>query len=184
MSSPDAFTLRLATPDDCDAIRALMHTAIHELQKAYLDPDQVAASVAGMGLDTQLIEDQTYFTVWHGDDLAGCGGWSNRATLYGGNHSAGRNLRLLDPQTDRARIRAMYTSPRYTNRGIGRMILEASEAAARAAGFRSLEMAATMAGKPFYLKCGYAIESEWQDENGAVPVPLATMVKTIADEAI
>jgi GNAT superfamily N-acetyltransferase len=184
MSTPDAFDLRLATLADCDVIRALMDVSIRELQKGYLDADQIKASSAGMGLDTQLIEDQTYFTVWCGNDLAGCGGWSHRATLYGGNHSAGRSLRLLDPRTERARIRAMYTSPRYTNRGIGRMILEASEAAALAAGFRSLEMAATMAGKPFYLKCGYVVESEWYDENGVVPVPLATMVKTIADEAI
>jgi GNAT superfamily N-acetyltransferase len=161
-----------------------MDMAIHELQKGYLDPDQIKASAAGMGLDTQLIIDETYFTVWCGEELAGCGGWSHRATLYGGNHSAGRSARLLDPKTERARIRAMYTSPRHTNRGIGRMILEASEKAAAAAGFRTLEMAATMAGKPFYLKCGYSVESEWYDENGAVPVPLATMVKTIADESI
>jgi GNAT superfamily N-acetyltransferase len=184
MSTPDAFDLRLATFADCDAIRALMAIAIRELQKDYLTSDQIEASFAGMGLDSQLIEDGTYFTVWDGDMLAGCGGWSHRATLHGGDHSAGRSLRLLDPGIERARIRAMYTSPRYTNRGIGRMILEASEAAALAAGFRSLEMAATLAGKPFYLKCGYVVESEWQDENGAVPVPLATMVKTIADEAI
>jgi GNAT superfamily N-acetyltransferase len=184
MSTPDPFHLRLTALADCDAIRALMDVAIHELQKGYLDPNQIKASAAGMGLDTQLIEDQTYFTVWCGNDLAGCGGWSNRATLYGGNHSAGRSLRLLDPQTERARIRAMYTSPHYVNRGIGRMILETSEKAAFAEGFRSLEMAATMAGKQFYLKCGYAVESEWYNENVAIPVPLATMVKTIADEAI
>ena len=184
MSTPDALHLRHAALADCDAIRALMEISIRELQKGYLTSDQIEASFAGMGLDTQLIKDGTYFVVLDGDDLAGCGGWSNRATLYGGNHSAGRSLRLLDPQTERARIRAMYTNPRYTNRGIGRMILVASEAAALAAGFRSLEMAATMAGKPFYLKCGYRVEAEWQDENGAVPVPLATMVKTIADEAI
>jgi GNAT superfamily N-acetyltransferase len=184
MSTSDALHLRHAMLADCDAIRALMENSIHELQKGYLTSDQIEASFAGMGLDTQLIDDGTYFVVLNGDDLAGCGGWSNRATLYGGNHSAGRNLRLLDPQTERARIRAMYTSPHHTNRGIGRMILEASEKAAAAAGFRALEMAATMAGKPFYLKCGYRVESEWYDENGAVPVPLATMVKSIADEPI
>ena len=161
-----------------------MDAAIHELQKAYLDADQIKASATGMGLDSQLIEDETYFTIWCGDELAGCGGWSYRATLYGGNHSAGRSMRLLDPRSERARIRAMYTSPIFTNRGIGRMILQASEKAAIEAGFSALEMAATMAGKPFYLKCGYAIESEWYDENGAVPVPLATMVKTIADAAM
>ena len=171
--------LRPATPADCDAIRALITRAIEELQQGYLTPEQVAASHAGMGLDTQLIEDGTYFTVWDEDQLAGCGGWSFRSALYGGNHSAGRSARLLDPGTERARIRAMYAHPDHVKRGIGRMVLDAGEDAARAAGFKALEMAATMAGKPFYLRCGYVVESEWFDTNGAVPVPLATMVKAL-----
>jgi GNAT superfamily N-acetyltransferase len=175
------YRLRLATPEDSEAIRKLMDLSIHQLQQAYLSPEQIAASAASMGLDTQLIADGTYFTVWSGDTLAGCGGWSRRATLYGGNHSAGRDISLLDPTRDRARIRAMYTHPDHVGKGIGRMVIEAGEAAARAEGFQALEMAATMAGKPFYLKCGYVIESEWFDENGTVPVPLATMVKRIAD---
>ncbi len=178
------YHLRLAIMHDCDAIRALMALAINELQAAYLTPEQVAASAASMGLDTQLIEDGTYFTVWSGDArpgdiLAGCGGWSRRATLYGGNHSAGRDISLLDPAKDRARIRAMYTHPGHVGKGVGRLVIDAAEAAARAEGFTALEMAATMAGKPFYLKCGYSIESEWFDHGGAVPVPLATMVKTL-----
>ncbi len=171
--------IRIANAADIDAIRALMDRAIRELQKGFLSAAQVESSSAGMGLDTQLIEDGTYFTVWCGDILAGCGGWSHRATLYGGNHSAGRSARLLDPATERGRIRAMYTNPDFTRRGVGTMILEAGEAAARAAGFKALEMAATMAGMPLYLRAGYVVESEWFDENGAVPVPLATMVKAI-----
>jgi GNAT superfamily N-acetyltransferase len=178
-TTQNPYHLRIATPEDSEAIRALMDLSIHQLQSAYLTPDQVAASAASMGLDTQLIADGTYFTVWSGDTLAGCGGWSRRATLYGGNHSAGRDISLLDPARDRARIRAMYTHPDHIGNGIGRMVIEAGEAAARAEGFQALEMAATMAGKPFYLKCGYIIESEWFDENGAVPVPLATMVKVL-----
>ncbi len=180
-ADPNNFTLRLATIADSQPIRELMDLAIHQLQTGYLSGDQIAASTASMGLDTLLIEDATYFTVWHAQDLAGCGGWSRRATLYGGNHSAGRSTRLLDPSSERGRIRAMYTHPDYTKLGVGRMILEASETAAYQEGFRSLEMAATMAGMPFYLKCGYKVESEWFDENGAVPVPLATMFKSLAD---
>ncbi len=172
-------SLRLAHPSDCDQIRALMMLSIRLLQKGYLTPDQIEASHAGMGLDTQLIADGTYFTVWDGLTLVGCGGWSYRATLHGGDHSANRDLRCLDPKTERARIRAMYTHPDHVKRGIGQMIITASESAARDQGFRTLEMAATMAGKPFYLKCGYDIESEWFDDHGAVPVPLATMVKMI-----
>lgn len=172
-------TLRLATDSDVPAIKALMHRSIQELQVGYLSPDQIEASFAGMGLDTQLITDQTYFCVMDGGELVGCGGWSRRATLYGGNHSAGRDARMLDPQTERARIRAMYTHPDHAKRGIGRMILAAGEQAAKAEGFKALEMAATLAGEPFYKRCGYSVESEWTDDNGAVPVPLKTMVKDI-----
>lgn len=172
-------SLRLATSDDIPAIKSLMERAIYELQKGYLTEAQIKASFGAMGLDTQLIDDGTYFCVMDGAALVGCGGWSRRATLYGGNHSAGRDARMLDPKFDRARIRAMYTHPDHTKRGIGRMILHAGERAAKSEGFTALEMAATMAGVPFYKRCGYIIESEWTDNNGAVPVPLCTMVKSI-----
>ncbi len=172
--------IKFASEDDIEAIGSLMNRAIVELQAGYLTDAQIAASFSGMGLDTQLIKDKTYFVVYDGETLVGCGGWSRRATLYGGNHSAGRNASLLDPATDRARIRAMYTHPEHTKRGIGRMILLAGEKAARAEGFQALEMAATKAGEPFYLRCGYHIEREWEDTNGAVPVPLLTMVKQLS----
>ena len=171
--------IRLAKPQDVPAISELMELAIAELQKGFLTPEQVESSRAGMGLDLQLIEDGTYFCVEEDGILVGCGGWSRRATLYGGNHSAGRDPRLLDPATERARIRAMYTHPNHTRKGIGRLILDTAEDAARAEGFKELEMAATMSGKPLYLACGYQVESEWFDENGAVPVPLATMWKAL-----
>lgn len=171
--------LRTANSSDIPAIKDLMERSIRLLQRRYLTPAQIEASFSAMGLDTQLIDDGTYFCVFDNDVLIGCGGWSRRATLYGGNHSAGRNADLLNPKTDRARIRAMYTHPDYTQKGIGRLILQAGERAAKLEGFRALEMAATMAGKPFYIKCGYHVESEWEDRNGAVPVPLATMVKSL-----
>lgn len=169
--------LMRARMSDVDDIKSLMMIAIAQLQKGYLTEAQIEASFAGMGLDTQLIEDGTYFTVREKAVLVGCGGWSRRSTLYGGNHSAGRDKSLLDPQKDRARIRAMYTHPEHIKRGIGRMIIEAGEAAARAEGFKALEMAATKAGQPFYLRCGYHVEREWEDTHGAVAVPLLTMVK-------
>ncbi len=172
-------TLRLAGTDDVPAISDLMHAAIQYLQQGFLTSEQIAASQAGMGLDLQLIEDGTYFCAFDGRHLAGCGGWSRRATLYGGNHSAGRDPRLLDPTQEPARIRAMYTHPDHVRKGVGRMILRAAEEAARKEGFKAAEMAATMAGKPLYLACGYSVESEWFDTNGAVPVPLATMTKAI-----
>lgn len=173
------FKVQLAGVKDIPQIALLQSEAIERLQIGYLSPEQIESSRAGMGLDTQLIEDGTYFCVWDAQTLVGCGGWSYRATLYGGNHSAGRSAAQLNPATDRARIRAMYTHPDHTRRGIGRLIIDAAEAAAAAQGFKALEMAATMAGVPFYTRCGYTIESEWFDENGAVPVPLCTMVKSL-----
>ena len=172
-------TIRIAEERDADAIGSLMELAINQLQRGYLTPEQIEASKAGMGLDRLLIDDGTYFCVLEENELVGCGGWSRRATLYGGNHSAGRDPRLLDPATERARIRAMYTHPEHVRKGIGRLILNVSEKAAAAEGFSEIEMAATMAGKPFYERCGYVVESEWFDENGAVPVPLATMTKRL-----
>lgn len=147
--------LRLAHPDDMPVLSALMDRAIGELLQDFLPPEGVKASYEIMGLDTQLIADGTYFVVEEGDAIAGCGGWSRRATLFGGDHSAGRDAALLDPKTDAARVRAMYTHPAHTRKGVGRIILDACEAAARAEGFSRVEMAATMGGVPLYRACGY-----------------------------
>lgn len=173
--------IRQAVTEDIPNIQLLMERAISKLQVGFLTPKQIAASSQSMGLDTQLIQDGSYFCALSGDDLAGCGGWSFRATLYGGNHSADRDATKLDPLKDRARIRAMYTDPDYTRRGVGTLILAESEKAAKARGFKALEMAATLAGAPFYMRCGYSVESRWTDNNGAVPVPLLTMVKVFGE---
>ena len=105
-------------------LAALMARAIGELQRGFLSPAEIEASRAVMGLDTQLIDDGTYFVVESGGAVAGCGGWSRRATLFGGDHSAGRDAALLDPAKDAARVRAMYTAPEFARRGVGRLILE------------------------------------------------------------
>ncbi|AZS20609.1 MULTISPECIES: GNAT family N-acetyltransferase [unclassified Caulobacter] len=147
--------LRLALADDMPVLSALMDRAIGELLRDFLPPEGVAASYEIMGLDTQLIADGTYFVVEDAGEIAGCGGWSRRATLFGGDHSAGRDAALLDPKTDAARVRAMYTHPDHTRKGVGRIILDACEAAARAEGFSRVEMAATMGGVPLYRACGY-----------------------------
>jgi len=155
-----------------------MLLAIEKLQTQYLTSEQILASHGAMGLDTQLIEDGTYFCVWKENQIVGCGGWSFRQTLYGGNHSAGRNAGRLNPDTDRARIRAMYTHPDYTRQGIGSLILKTAEQAAASAGFKSYEMAATLAGEPLYTRHGYKVEARWEDKNGKVPIPLLKMVKS------
>ena len=181
MADTPTFQLRLAAPADIPAISRLQGRAIAKLQRGFLTPEQIEASRAGMGLDTQIIDDGTYFCV---EDtvcgaLAGCGGWSRRATLYGGNHSGGRDARLLDPATEPARIRAMYTDPGYARRGVGRRVLAAAERAAAAEGFTSMVMAATAAGRPFYEACGYAVVEPFTDTNAAVPVPLFRMQRSL-----
>jgi GNAT superfamily N-acetyltransferase len=120
---PLAFSHRLAQSEDIPALKTLMDSAIAELQRGFLSPEEIAASFSIMGLDTQLIEDGTYFVVECEGRIAGSGGWSRRATLFGGDHSAGRSAALLDPATDPARVRAMYTSPAFARRGIGRIEL-------------------------------------------------------------
>jgi GNAT superfamily N-acetyltransferase len=112
-----------------------MALAIAENQKAYLTPELVRESHRVMGLDTTLVEDGTYFVVSIDRQIAGCGGWSRRRTLYGGDHSAGRDADLLDPGSEAARVRAMYTHPDFVRRGVGRLILQNCEAAAKAEGF-------------------------------------------------
>jgi hypothetical protein len=102
------FVHRLATEDDLPALKAVMDLAIGVLQRGFLDPGQIAGSRLFMGLDSQLVADRTYFIVEAEGRIAGCGGWSRRATLYGGDHSTSlRDAALLDPKTDAARVRAV-----------------------------------------------------------------------------
>jgi GNAT superfamily N-acetyltransferase len=141
------FTSRPATLEDLPRLIAVMDAAISELQRRFLGDDQIEASRAVMGLDTQLIEDGTYFVIEVPDgDIAGCGGWSRRATMYGNDHSPGRDTRLLDPHMEAAKVRAMYTNPKYARRGVGRLVLSLCERAAAAEGFTRLELVGTLAG--------------------------------------
>jgi GNAT superfamily N-acetyltransferase len=160
-------------------MKRLMAAAIAELQKPFLTEAEIAASHAVMGLDTQLVDDGTYFVVEENGTLAGCGGWSRRATMYGGDHSPGRDAALLEPTKDAARVRAMYTSPIFARRGVGRLILTLCEDAAREEGFRRVELVATMSGEPLYRACGYQPGERFVDARGGSPVPLLRMSKEI-----
>jgi len=173
------FHTRLARREDLAALKTLMEAAIGELLKDFLDDRQVEASRTIMGLDTQLIEDGTYFVVEENGLLAGCGGWSRRATVYGGDHSPGRNASLLDPAKDAAKVRAMYTSPSFKRRGVGRLVLSLCEDAARAEGFSRVELVATLAGAPLYRACGYQATEDFLDESGGTAVPLIRMNKRL-----
>jgi GNAT superfamily N-acetyltransferase len=172
-------THRLAHRGDLDRLRALMDAAIGELQKPFLDAREIESSRAIMGLDTQLIEDGTYFVVESAGEIVGCGGWSRRATLYGGDQTPGRSAALLDPAVDAARVRAMYTDPRHARRGVGRLILALCEDAARAEGFRQVELMATLAGEPLYRACGYHACERVIDDRGGAAVPLVRMTKSL-----
>ena len=172
-------TSRLAARDDVPALAALMTAAIEELQRGFLDEAQIASSHAIMGLDNQLIDDGTYFVIVADGRLAGCGGWSRRATLYGGDHSAGRDAAMLDPASDPARIRAMYTHPDYTRRGVGRLIISLCEEAAAAEGFTRMELMSTLAGRPLYEAAGFEVLETTEDSSGGAPVPLLRMAKPI-----
>lgn len=174
-----ALTSRLATREDIPVLVPLMQAAIEELQKGFLNDAQIRSSHAIMGLDQQLIDDGTYFAVEIDGRLAGCGGWSRRATLYGGDHSAGRDSALLDPARDPAKVRAMYTHPSFIRRGVGRLILSLCERAAAAEGFSRLELMSTRSGQPLYTAAGFEPLEDVVDAAGGVPLPLVRMGKTI-----
>jgi len=175
------FTSRLARREDLDVLNALMRRAITRLQSDFLTPEQIAASHRVMGLDAQLVHDQTYFVIESGGRVAGCGGWSFRATLYGGDDSiVAREPQRLNPATDAAKVRAMYTDPAFARRGVGTLILSLCENAARRAGFTAVELMATAAGVPLYEHCGYAANNDLQHaEIAGVKVPLLRMMKLL-----
>ena len=170
---------RLARHSDVPALTDLMNAAISELQKPFLTEEQIASSRTIMGLDSQLIDDGTYYVVEQNGVLAGCGGWSRRTTLYGGDRSPGRNAALLDPTTDAARLRAMYTHPRFIRRGVGRLVLTLCEEAARAEGFTRVELMATMSGEALYRACGFEVKEQVLDSRGGASVPLLRMTKIL-----
>ena len=183
------FHHRLANGADIPAIRDLMARAIATNQQGFLTPAQIVASNTVMGLDTQLIEDGTYFLILRDEQIVGqivgrivgCGGWSARATLYGGDHSAAlRDPKPLNPLVDAARVRAMYTDPDYVRQGVGRRILALCESAAQEAGFSRAEMMATLSGVPLYEASGYVpVEAIETPPVNGVTVPLIRMAKAL-----
>lgn len=172
-------TSRLATEADIPALTAIMDEAIETLQLGFLTREQIESSRAIMGLDQQLVADGTYYVVEIDGEIAGCGGWSRRATLYGSDSTPGRDAHLLDPAVDAARVRAMYTSPRFARRGVGRLILELCEAAAAAEGFTRLQLMGTRSGEPLYSAYGFVAGERVVDSTGGAPVPLVRMEKVI-----
>jgi GNAT superfamily N-acetyltransferase len=169
-----AFTLRLATAADIPALHSLIEASVRGLQAGDYTPAQIEGALGTvLGLDTQLIADQTYFVAetFNQDArarqcVAGCGGWSKRKTLFGADRASVREPELLDPAADAAKVRAIFVHPAYARRGLGSLILSTVEAAARAAGFTRYEMGSTLTGVPLYRLKGYV-----EVERIAVPLP-------------
>src|SRR5215472_2468428 len=146
-------SLRKALPYDIPALTALIDASVRGLQARDYTAEQIDGALRTVyGVDAQLIDDGTYFAVEAPGAIVGCGGWSRRRTLYGGDQCAGREDSLLDPTAEAAKIRAFFVHPDWARRGIGGMILEACESAALAAGFTRFEMGATLTGVPFYRR--------------------------------
>ncbi|HEY6768565.1 MAG TPA: GNAT family N-acetyltransferase [Candidatus Sulfotelmatobacter sp.] len=178
--------MRRATMADVPQLRALIDASVRGLQAEEYSPSQIEAALRTVyGVDSQLIADGTYFVAEVPESsgnpmIVGCGGWSKRKTLYGGDQYAGREDSLLDPAQDAAKIRAFFIHPAWARRGIGGMILRACEAAASQAGFTRLEMGATLSGVAFYQANGYiALEEQAVPLGNGEFLPIRRMAKQI-----
>lgn len=151
------YTLRKATLEDQPVLHELIARSIRELGAGDYTPEQIDAALRGaFGVDTALIRDGTYFVVvTDAEEIVACGGWSHRRTLFGSDARAERDETGLDPRKDPAKIRAFFVDPAHARRGLGKALLERSESEARAAGFATLELMATLPGVRLYEKCGY-----------------------------
>ena len=174
--------LRVALPDDAEAIEALQKASIAALFGAFYSADQTASSVEHVAhVDRVLLGDGTYFVIEGDDGLVACGGWSRRGKLYTGSGDAADDDRIIDPATEAARVRAMFTRPDRTRQGMGTRILAACESAAKAEGFAQLILVATLAGVPLYRHYGFReIERRTVTMPDGTEVECATMTKPIA----
>jgi N-acetylglutamate synthase-like GNAT family acetyltransferase len=176
------FHIRRAQLSDVPALKQLIIEAAHQLNSADYTPAQIHSVLQYVyGVDSQLILDGTYYVVEVNGRIAGCGGWSKRNTMYGGDQAKsglGDDMQL-DPHSDAAKIRAFFVHPQFARQGIGRVLMAASEAAARQAGFTKLELVATLTGEPLYAAAGFEVRERY---DAALPdgsmFPVARMEKT------
>jgi GNAT superfamily N-acetyltransferase len=172
---------RLAREEDIPALEALIPLSVRTLQAAYYSPAQMEAALGPIfGVDRQLIRDGTYFVVEQDAQIIGCGGWSKRRSLYGGDHHRTEPDPELDPGCDAARVRAFFVHPKWARRGIGRSIMAACEQAIIAAGFRTVDIVATLAGEPLYASFGYVVVDRYDiSMTGGLSLPAVRMSKPI-----
>jgi len=176
------FTLRKATLDDIAAITNLIAESVRGLSRDDYNDEQIESAIktAVFGVDTDLIIDGTYFVAEVNGRLIGCGGWSKRKTLFGGDRFTERESEELDPRCEPARIRAFFVHPQWSRRGIGKTILHRCESDAQAHGFQSLEMMATLPGLKMYQVFGYVISERvlYKMDDG-VPIEFVRMNKRL-----
>ncbi|MDH3710257.1 MAG: GNAT family N-acetyltransferase [Cyclobacteriaceae bacterium] len=179
------YRIRAAEDSDIESLRDLISLSAHSLSKGDYTYEQVEAALMGVfGVDTQLINDQTYFVVeTNTGRMVACGGWSFRATLFGNDQLADRDPRRLDPSIEAAKIRAFFVHPDFARQGLGKKLLDHCEQCAREAGFKNLELGATLPGKRLYEVCGYTagVQVDHIMENGLV-LQVIPMYKTFEDE--
>ncbi|MGQ0649111.1 MAG: GNAT family N-acetyltransferase [Gemmatimonadaceae bacterium] len=175
-------SFRMARLDEVDALNALIHASAEVLSRGfYRDEELEAANRYVFGIDTTLIRDGTYYVAEADTTLVACGGWSRRGALYGGDQRPMADAPRLDPTRDAARIRAFFVHPEWARRGIGRHLLELCTSAARAEGYRSLELMSTLPGVPLYAACGFvAVESVRDRMPNGIDVPFVRMRKELA----
>lgn len=173
--------LRNATRSDISALGELIELSGRALSAGYYSPEQADAITRYVfGVDTQIIDDQTYFAIERDSHIVACGGWSKRRTLFGGDQTKTGPDPLLDPVTEPARIRAFFVHPSMARRGLGRQLMAACTGASRQAGFSSLELVATLPGEPLYLATGFMVVDRFSlDLPGSIQVPVSRMRMTI-----
>ena len=177
--------VRLANEADIPALRALIPQSVRVLQAPYYSAAQREAALGGVfGLDRQLIRDGTYFVVEHEGQVVGCGGWSKRQTLCGSDAGRAGDDPLIDPAKDPARTRAFFVHPNFARRGIGRAIMLECELAIIEAGFRAVEIVATLAGESLYAAFRYEVNERYQiplSEN--LDLPVVRMKKSLPSQS-
>jgi GNAT superfamily N-acetyltransferase len=142
--------------NDREAISELIAASARRLSREHYNDAQIEAAIATVfGVDSDLIEDGTYFVAETSEGLIGCGGWSRRKTLFGGDQFSARDAGYLDPRSEPAKIRAFFIHPAHARKGVARAILSRCETEAQARGFRALELMATLPGIAFYESCGF-----------------------------
>lgn len=161
---PPEYTIRIATRGDIPTLDLLIPRSARLLSVGYYTEKQIEAAVRYIfGVDTQLVDDGTYFVVTDRGRTIGCGGWSRRRSLYGGDQMRRAPDPLLDPHADAARIRAFFVDPAFARRGIGQLMMRACVAAAAEAGFERLELVATLPGVPLYRRFGFEEIEPFED---------------------